>query len=65
LLCWTGQFYRVDAQGPTDQRPAHQQHVFTADSTTWGPPPPVLAPGAQFAVIEGDPTAVSGTTPSP
>ena len=55
LLCWTAQFFRVEAQGS-----AHPQHVFTPDNTPWGPPPPMVAPGAQFAVIEGDPTAASG-----
>ncbi len=54
LLCWTGQFYRVDAQGPS------HQHRLTSDRTPWGPPPPIVAPGAQFAVIEGDPAAASG-----
>ena len=54
LLCWTGEFDRVDAQGPV------RQHVFTSESTPpWDPPPPIVAPGAQFAVMEGDPTTAS------
>jgi len=36
------------------------QNAFTPDQIKWGPPPPFVAPGAQFAVIEGDPTARSG-----
>src|SRR5262245_6610670 len=30
--------------------------VFTPDSVTWGPGPPFLPPGAQIAVLEGDPS---------
>jgi len=55
LLCLTGQFFRVAAQAPS-----HRTHVFTTDSIPWGPAPPVVPPGAQFAVLEGDPTASSG-----
>ncbi len=36
------------------------QNAFTADQVKWGPAPPFLEPGAQLAVLEGDPTASSG-----
>lgn len=36
------------------------QNVFTPDQMKWGPPPPFVAPGAQLAVLEGDPGASSG-----
>lgn len=36
------------------------KNAFTPDSISWGPAPPVVRPGAQFAVLEGDPTASSG-----
>lgn len=36
------------------------QNVFTPDQIKWGPPPPFIAPGAQLAVLEGDPSASSG-----
>jgi quercetin dioxygenase-like cupin family protein len=36
------------------------QNVFIAGQIKYGPPPPFVAPGAQLAVIEGDPTASSG-----
>jgi quercetin dioxygenase-like cupin family protein len=39
---------------------SHERHAFTPDTIPWGPAPPFLAPGAQFAVLEGDPTASSG-----
>jgi ChrR-like protein with cupin domain len=39
---------------------ATHQNAFTPDQITYGPPPPFVAPGAQLAVLEGDPTASSG-----
>jgi hypothetical protein len=39
---------------------ATHQNAFTPDQIKYGPPPPFVNPGAQLAVIEGDPTASSG-----
>jgi hypothetical protein len=39
---------------------AHEKNAFTSDVIAWGPAPAFLAPGAQLAVLEGDPTASSG-----
>src|SRR5215471_4293089 len=39
---------------------SHEKNAFTPDTTPWGPAPPVVRPGAQFAVLEGDPTASTG-----
>jgi anti-sigma factor ChrR (cupin superfamily) len=36
------------------------QNAFTPDQIKYGPPPPFVAPGAQVAVVEGDPSASSG-----
>lgn len=36
------------------------QNIFTPDQVKWGPVPAFVAPGAQLAVLEGDPTASSG-----
>jgi hypothetical protein len=36
------------------------QNAFTASQVKFGPAPPFLPPGAQLAVIEGDPMASSG-----
>jgi quercetin dioxygenase-like cupin family protein len=36
------------------------QHAFTSDQIKWGPAPPFVQPGAQIAVLEGDPAASSG-----
>ncbi len=41
-------------------QPAIAQNAFTPDEVKWGPAPPFLAPGAQLAVVEGDPMASSG-----
>jgi len=35
-------------------------NAFTPDEVKWGPAPPVVESAAQFAVLEGDPTASSG-----
>jgi hypothetical protein len=53
LLCWTGQFLSVSAQSPSTS-------TVLTDDTKWGPAPPLIPPGAQFAVLEGDPTAADG-----
>ena len=39
---------------------SHGNHVFTPDTIPWGPAPPFVAPGAQLAVLEGNPAAASG-----
>src|SRR5271166_1438818 len=36
------------------------QNLFTPDQIQFGPVPPFLPPGAQLAVLEGDPTASTG-----
>jgi len=55
LLACTGQLLTRAAHASADER-----HAFTPDTIPWGPPPPFLAPGAQFAVLEGDPNATTG-----
>ena len=40
--------------------PAPQQNVFSPDQIQFAPVPPVLAAGAQLAVLEGDPMGSSG-----
>jgi hypothetical protein len=37
-----------------------EKNAFTPAAIPWGPPPPFVAPGAQLAVIEGNPGASSG-----
>ncbi|HTS35414.1 MAG TPA: cupin domain-containing protein [Candidatus Solibacter sp.] len=41
-------------------QPLLAQNAFTADQIKWAPAPPIVPPGAQMAVLEGDPTAASG-----
>ena len=52
-LCGIYQFSGITAR-------AHEPNAFTPDAIPWGPPPPFVAPGAQLAVIEGNPAANSG-----
>jgi hypothetical protein len=54
LVFSTGLYYTVAGHA------ASHENTFTPDTVMWGPAPPFLAPGAQLAVIEGDPTASSG-----
>jgi len=42
------------------QMHSHERTSFTPDTIPWVPAPPVVRPGAQFAVLEGDPTASTG-----
>jgi hypothetical protein len=37
-----------------------QKNAFTPGQISYGPPPPFVAPGAQVAVLEGNPMASSG-----
>ena len=41
-------------------QPTHAQNAFTPDQVKYGPVPAFLQPGAQLAVLEGDPMASSG-----
>jgi quercetin dioxygenase-like cupin family protein len=53
LLCGAGLTFAA-------QVTSHESHVFTPDTIPWGPAPPFVAPGAQLAVLEGNPGAASG-----
>jgi quercetin dioxygenase-like cupin family protein len=55
LLAWAGQPFSTPAKAHS-----HETNAFTPDTIPWGPAPPVVRPGAQFAVLEGDPTASTG-----
>lgn len=37
-----------------------ETNAHTPDTIPWGPAPPVVQPGAQFAVLEGNPAGSSG-----
>jgi hypothetical protein len=55
ILCLAGQFFTIAAHpGSADK------NAFTPETIPWGPPPPFIAPGAQLAVIEGNPAAATG-----
>jgi hypothetical protein len=55
VLCLGGQLFTLAAHSP-----AHEKNTFTPDTIVWGQAPPFLLPGAQLAVLEGDPSAPSG-----
>jgi quercetin dioxygenase-like cupin family protein len=55
LFAWVGQPFSTTAKALT-----HETSAFTPDTISWVPAPPVVRPGAQFAVLEGDPTASTG-----
>ena len=55
LIGGAGQLFKVAAHENT-----HAHNVFTPDTIPWGPAPPFIRPGAQLAVLEGDPTASTG-----
>ena len=40
--------------------PAEAKHVYTPGDVQWGPAPPFVPPGAQAAVLEGNPMGNSG-----
>jgi quercetin dioxygenase-like cupin family protein len=54
-LCLAGQFVTIAAHSASNEK-----NAFTPETIPWGPPPPFIAPGAQLAVIEGNPAAASG-----
>ncbi len=54
-LCFAGEFFATAAHPGV-----HDNNAFTPDTIPWGPPPPFIAPGAQLAVIEGNPGASTG-----
>jgi hypothetical protein len=39
---------------------AHETNAFTPDTIQWGTAPPFIAPGADLAVLEGNPAATTG-----
>jgi len=41
-------------------QPPQAQNAFTPDQVKYGPAPPFMPPGAQLAVLEGDPMASTG-----
>jgi len=55
VLAFAGQLLTITAHPAS-----HDNNAFTPTTIPWGPPPPFVAPGAQLAVIEGNPMAASG-----
>jgi hypothetical protein len=55
LLCGVGLVLTIGAETASSEK-----HAFTPDAIAYGPPPAFVAPGAQLAVLEGNPGAPSG-----
>src|ERR1700758_1452099 len=55
MFSWAGVAFTRAAQ-----ENSHEKNAFTPDTISWVAAPPVVRPGAQFAVLEGDPTATTG-----
>jgi anti-sigma factor ChrR (cupin superfamily) len=57
LLCAAPAFAQAEKKAPAPAKPAAAKHVvMPADQVKWGPAPPALPPGAQVAILDGDPT---------
>jgi len=55
MLCGAGRFFTSAAHTGMNER-----NAFTPDGIPWGPPPPFILPGAQLAVLEGNPAGSTG-----
>jgi len=55
LFCGTALVLTLGARTATSEK-----HAFTPDAIPYGPAPAFVAPGAQLAVLEGNPAASSG-----
>jgi hypothetical protein len=55
LLCGAGLVFAIGAQTSSSEK-----HTFTPDTISYGAAPASLNPGAQLAVLEGNPGASSG-----
>ena len=55
MLCLAAQLFTIAAHPAS-----HEKNAFTPETIPWGPPPPFILPGAQLAVIEGNPGASTG-----
>jgi quercetin dioxygenase-like cupin family protein len=55
LLCAVAVVFTSGAQNGSSSK-----HAFTPDSIPYGPAPAFVSPGAQLAVLEGDPGASTG-----
>ena len=55
VLGIAGSIVTIAAHSGSDEK-----NAFTPDTIQWGPPPPFIDPGAQLAVLEGNPGASTG-----
>jgi quercetin dioxygenase-like cupin family protein len=55
IVALAGQLFTIAAHPGS-----HDKNAFTPETIPWGSPPPFIAPGAQLAVIEGNPAGSAG-----
>ena len=55
LLFSAGEFFTISAGANS-----YEHNAFTPDTIQWGPAPAFVAPGAQLAVVEGNPAGTTG-----
>jgi uncharacterized RmlC-like cupin family protein len=48
------------AKSTSKSAPAAKKNAFTPDQIQYGPPPPFVPPGAELAVLEGNPMGATG-----
>jgi hypothetical protein len=60
LLAATGWMLRPGRFAVMAASASAEKNVFTPDAIQWGPAPSFVPPGAQLAVLEGNPLASSG-----
>jgi hypothetical protein len=56
LMFCAGKLFTISAMTPG----AHEENAFIPGTIPWGPAPPFIAPGAQLAVLEGNPLGSTG-----
>ena len=61
ILATCAAMWRMSQSNLTDaMAAATEKHAFTPDAVEYGPAPSFVAPGAQLAVLEGNPLATTG-----
>jgi hypothetical protein len=60
LVLFAATWWMKQSGTPAVMAASTEKNTFTPDTIQYGPAPPFVRPGAQLAVLEGDPLASSG-----
>jgi hypothetical protein len=60
LLLFAATWWMRQPGSPAVMAASTEKNIFTPDAIPYGPAPPFVQPGAQLAVLEGNPLAPSG-----